>query len=94
MPNQLPEQLIDIIEKVLIENRALRALVVALRVRVGMPPQAQMDAMIASAKKTPEILESVRQQVAPLRDRISSERGLEQAIEEFLRVQPAKKDEN
>jgi hypothetical protein len=92
--DQTPSQLIDIIEKLLIENRALRALLLALRARVGMPPQAQLDAMIASAKKTPEILESVRQQVAPLRDRIASERGLAQAIEEFLRVVPAKKDEN
>ncbi|MGC2246192.1 MAG: hypothetical protein WA609_06285 [Terriglobales bacterium] len=94
MSDQLPEQLIGIIEKVLIENRALRALLVALRVRVGMPSQAQMDAMIAQAKQTPEILESVRQQVAPLRDRIASEHDLEQVLQEFLRVAPAKKDVN
>jgi len=94
MADQLPSQLVDIIEKILIENLALRALLVALRGRVGMPPQEQLDAMIASAKKTPEILESVRQRVAQLRDRTASERGLEQAIQEFLRVVPEKKDVN
>ena len=92
MADQLPAQLIDIIEKLLIEVRAMRSLLRVLKSR--MPPQAQVDSMIAQAKQNPQILESVRQQVAPLRDRIPSGHDLEQVMQEFLRVVPAKKDVN
>ncbi len=89
---ELAIRLLDALEELWIERRAYRSLFKTLRHR--LPPQMQMDQLIAEAKKHPDIRAQVHEQFAPLRDRIQQSADLSNLIEEFLRVVPAKKDVN
>jgi|HubBroStandDraft_3_1064219.scaffolds.fasta_scaffold678196_3 uncharacterized protein (DUF2267 family) len=85
-------RIIDAIEALQIENKALKAIFKTLRSR--LPPQAQIEELIAQAKLDPRIGGIVHEQFAPLRARIREESDLQQALQEFLKAFPPKKDVN
>ena len=89
---ELALALVEAIESLFIETMAYRALLRSLKHR--LPPEQQMMGLIEQAKNSRAIQDEVRKQFAPLRERILQDRGLSDAIQEFLRVVPAKKDVN
>ncbi|MFI5109003.1 MAG: hypothetical protein ACHP78_09170 [Terriglobales bacterium] len=92
MDKQLIERLLDAIELLTIENWAYQSLFTVLKRR--MPPESQWKAMLEQAKTSPEVRGKIQQQLAPVRERIRQSVDLTDAIQEFLRVVPAKKDVN
>jgi len=86
MDSTLAARMVDVIEQLLIERRALRSILHVMQHR--LPPLSQLDPLIDQATNNPTILESVRKEVAPLRDHIHSPNELEKALQEFLRIAP------
>ena len=85
-------RIVDAVEKLYIENLALKGILETNR--ASLPPQSQIDLIIAEAKAHPQIAGTIHQQFEPLRARIREDIGLEQAIQELLRVVPPSKDVN
>lgn len=93
MDNNTAAMLMDVIERLYIENLARKTILTAYRSRL-LPPQSQLDQLIENAKQDPKVLGVVREQFAPVRARILEDRNLEEVLREYLRVAAPKKDVN
>ena len=94
---ELTLRMVDALEELIIENHALRASLKALQRRLRpwlRIPDSQLDSLIEQARSHPQAGGDVRQQFAQLRDHIRQSADLSDAIQEFLRIVPAKKDVN
>jgi hypothetical protein len=92
MDKDLATRLLDALEAVYTENVALKGIMKAFR--RDLPPQYQIDQLLARAKGDPLVGGRIHEQFEPLRARIREDATLEQVLQEFLRVVPAKKDLN
>jgi hypothetical protein len=86
-------RLLDIIERIHVENLARKTI---LRAYSGqrLPPQYQIDQLIEDAKKNPLVAGVVHEQFAAARARMLEDGTLEQVLQEFLQVVPPTKDMN
>jgi hypothetical protein len=91
-PKNYAARLVDIIERLYIENMVLRALFKTHQSK--LPPKSEVDEMIANAKSDPRIGGLIHEQFEPARVRIRENADLEEVLREFLRVLPPKKDVN
>jgi hypothetical protein len=92
MDKDLATRLLDALEAVYTENVALKGIMKAFR--RDLPPQYRIDQLLARAKGDPLVGGRIHEQFEPLRARIREDATLEQVLQEFLRVVPAKKDLN
>jgi hypothetical protein len=88
MDEDLATRLLDALESVYTENVALKGIMRAFR--RDLPPQYQIDQWLARAKGDPLVGGRVHEQFEPLRARVCDAGTLEQVLQEFLRVVPAK----
>ncbi len=92
MAKNYATRLVDIIERLYIENMVLRALFKTHQSK--LPPKSEVDEMIANAKSDPRVGGVVHEQFEPVRVRIRENADLEQVLQEFLRAVPPNKDVN
>jgi hypothetical protein len=92
MAKNYATRLVDIIERLYIENMVYRNLVKLHQEK--LPPQSEIDALMEFAKTDPRVGGLIHQQFEPVRVRIREHADLEQVLQEFLRVVPPKKDLN
>ena len=92
MDKDIAIRLLDALESVYTENVALKGIMKSFR--SSLPPQSQIDELVAEAKRDPKVAGVVHEQFEPLRARIAEDATLGQVLQEFLRVVPAKKDVN
>jgi hypothetical protein len=93
MDNDTATMLMDVIERLYIENLARKTILSAYCSRL-LPPQFQIDQLVEDAKKSPELLAIVGGQFAQARARILEDANLEEVLREYLRVAAPKKDVN
>jgi hypothetical protein len=91
MDKQLALLLLNHIEKLEIENKALIVLLPEVA-RTGNVAWA--EALLERMKVAPEALALVREQWLPLRQRIESDSSLEEALKKFAQIVPPPKDVN
>jgi hypothetical protein len=80
----LANRLLDALEGVHTENVALQWIMKYFR--KDLPPQYQIDQLLARAKGDPLVGGHIHQQFAPIRARILEDANLEQVLREVLRV--------
>jgi len=90
MTKDLVSRLLDVIEELCIENRAYVALLHELH--SNLPPEGLVKRLLWAAQE--EAREQVQKEFSALREHIRQSNDLEQALQECLRVVPAKKDVN
>jgi hypothetical protein len=88
MDRQLAIRILDLIETLNVENLALRSLLVPPH---GKASKEQVDALVSEAKRHPGIREMIRAQWKPLRDQLESDKNLEEAFREYLKIVPQSK---
>jgi hypothetical protein len=88
---QLALLLLNHIEKLEIENKALTVLLPEVA-RTGN--MAHAEAILEKLKTAPEALALVHEQWLPLRQRIESDSSLEEALKKFAQIVPPPKDVN
>ena len=86
----LANRLLDALEGVHTENVALQWMMKYFR--KDLPPQYQIDQILARAKGDPLVGGRIPKQFAPIRARILEDANLEQVLQEVVRVIPPKKD--
>jgi hypothetical protein len=87
---EFANRLVDALECVHTENVALKFV---LRVfHKDLPPQYQIDQLLARAERDPMVGGRVRDQLAAIRARIGEDANSEHVLQEVLRVIPLKKD--
>ena len=91
MDKQLALLLLDQIEKLELENKAL---IVLLPVLAHTGDIAQAEAFLERLKTAPAALAVVHEQWLPLRQRIESDSSLEEALKKFTQIVPPPKDVN
>ncbi len=91
MDKQLAILLLDHIEKLELENKAL---IVLLPTLTHSGDIAHAEALLARLKTDPEALAAVHEQWLPLRQRIESDSSLEEALRKFAQIVPPPKDVN
>ena len=89
MNKELATRLLDMVQNLYIENLVLRRMLDRSRI----PDWRHSLAMIL-AHPDPESLAQLRSRFDPLRALIQRDTHLEQVLQEFLQVAPAKKDVN
>ena len=102
MDKSFVNQLVDRLERLTIENLALRQYVNAVHRLVesqrkqqpSIPRTPPAHDLIEAKLRSPETLSLVREMYAPLRSRIEQGESLESVIQELLRIAPANKDVN
>jgi hypothetical protein len=87
MDKPLAEQMLDFIEQMYLENTFLKAV-------YRSKGWKNMEKVLQEARTDPVMAPKVQAIFGPLRDRIREQASLEQVMQEFLRVVPAKKDVN
>ena len=87
----LANRLLDALEGEHTENVALKWIIRYFR--SDLPPQYQIDQLLARAKGDPLVGGHIHQQFAPIRARILEDANLKQMLQEVSRVIPPKKDE-
>ena len=80
----LASHLLDALENMHTENVALQWILEYFRNE--LPPQYQLDQILARAKGDPRVGGHIHAQFSPIRDRILEDANLEQVLKEGLRV--------
>lgn len=91
MDKHLALLLLDRIEKLELENKAL---IVLLPVLAHTGNIAQAEVYLERLKTDPAALAAVREQWLPLRQRIESDSSLEEVLKKFAQIVPPPKDVN
>ena len=91
MDKQLALLLLNHIEKLEVENKAL---ILLLPLLAHSGDIAQAEALLERLKTHPDALAAVREQWLPLRQRIESDSSLEEALKKFAQIVPPPKDVN
>lgn len=89
MDTRLTIKMLDLIEHLTVENAALKAI---MQLSLRNVDKAHLDAMIDRSVSDPVVRDKVRQQWKPLRARLESDSGLEEALKQFLQIVPPAKD--
>jgi hypothetical protein len=89
MDNRLALRMLDLIEKLNVENLALQAVV-----RVLHGKSAQIQSQLEQMKADPAARDTVHTQWLPLRQRLESDSNLEEAMQQFLKIVPPVKGVN
>ena len=83
---EFANRLVDALERAHTENVALKFVLRSFR--TDLPPQYQIDQLLARAKSDPMVGGRVRHQLAAVRDRILEDANYEHVLHEVLRVIP------
>ncbi|MFI5090347.1 MAG: hypothetical protein ACHP7P_09850, partial [Terriglobales bacterium] len=89
-PSELLIRLLDAFEIVYAQNLCYKTLLKKFASR--LPPQREIEQVLEAA--TASTRDMIAKDYAPLRARIRQAQSLEEALQEFLRVVPARKDVN
>jgi hypothetical protein len=89
MDQRLTIKMLDLIEDLTVQNAALKALLLQSVRNMDM---AKLDSLVQRFADDLAARDKVRQLWLPLRKRLESDSGLEEAVKQFLQIVPPTKD--